>query len=93
MKDSFDLAVVGSGIIGLAHALAAARRGLRVVVIDRDQKANGASMRNFGLVVVTGEEPGPSRRLAERSREIWLELAQEARLDILHRGKLIAAQR
>lgn len=93
MTDSFDLAVVGSGIIGLAHALAAARRGLRVVVIDRDQKANGASIRNFGLVVVTGQEPGPSRRLAERSRAIWLELAQEARLEILHRGKLIAAQR
>lgn len=93
MTDGFDLAVVGSGIIGLAHALAAARRGLRVVVIDRDQKANGASIRNFGLVVVTGQEPGPSRRLAERSREIWLEMAEEARLDILQRGKLIAAQR
>ncbi|RWM12435.1 MAG: TIGR03364 family FAD-dependent oxidoreductase [Mesorhizobium sp.] len=93
MKDSFDLAVVGSGIIGLAHALAAARRGLRVVVIDRDQKANGASIRNFGLVVVTGQEPGLSRRLAERSREIWLELANEAGIEILHRGKLIAAQR
>ncbi|MGX8013003.1 TIGR03364 family FAD-dependent oxidoreductase [Mesorhizobium sp. ORM8.1] len=93
MTDTYDLAVVGSGIIGLAHALAAARRGLRVVVIDRDQKANGASIRNFGLVVVTGQEPGPPRRLAERSREIWLELANEARLEILHRGKLIAAQR
>ncbi|MDX8441321.1 TIGR03364 family FAD-dependent oxidoreductase [Mesorhizobium australafricanum] len=93
MKDSFDLAVVGSGIIGLAHALAAARRGMRVVVIDRDQKANGASIRNFGLVVVTGQEPGPSRRLAERSRKIWLELANEAGIEILHRGKLIAAQR
>lgn len=93
MTDTYDLAVAGSGIIGLAHALAAARRGLRVVVIDRDQKANGASIRNFGLVVVTGQEQGPSRCLAERSREIWLELANEARLEILHRGKLIAAQR
>ncbi|MBZ9848324.1 TIGR03364 family FAD-dependent oxidoreductase [Mesorhizobium sp. CA14] len=93
MTNSFDLVVVGSGIIGLAHALAAARRGLRVVVVDRDQKANGASIRNFGLVVVTGQEPGPSRRLAERSREIWLQLANEAGIEILHRGKLIAAQR
>ncbi|TPI44225.1 TIGR03364 family FAD-dependent oxidoreductase [Mesorhizobium sp. B3-1-6] len=93
VKDSFDLAVVGSGILGLAHALAAARRGLRVIVIDRDQKANGASIRNFGLVVVTGQESGPSRRLAERSREIWLELSNEAGIEILHRGKLIVAQR
>ncbi|MDX8523594.1 TIGR03364 family FAD-dependent oxidoreductase [Mesorhizobium sp. MSK_1335] len=93
MTDTYDLAVVGSGIIGLAHALAAARLGLRVVVIDRDRQANGASIRNFGLVVVTGQEPGSSRRLAERSRKIWLELANEAGLEILHRGKLIAAQR
>jgi len=93
VADSFDLAVVGSGIIGLAHALAAARRGLRVVVVDRDQKANGASIRNFGLVVVTGQEPGPSRRQAERTRKIWLELANEAGIEILHRGELIVAQR
>lgn len=89
----YDLAVVGAGIIGLAHALAAARRGLRVVVIDRDRQANGASIRNFGLVVVTGQAPGISRRRAERTREIWLDLAAEADLDILHTGKLVAARR
>ena len=44
------------GNVGLAHALAAARRGLRVVVIDRDAQANGASVRNFGFVTVTGQE-------------------------------------
>ena len=41
---SFDLAVVGSGICGLAHALAAVRRGLRVVVIERDAQANGVHL-------------------------------------------------
>ena len=51
----FDLAVVGAGIVGLAHALAAARAGQRVVVIDRDAQANGASIRNFGYITVTGQ--------------------------------------
>jgi len=37
----YDLAIVGAGICGLAHALAAARHGKRVVVIDRDAQANG----------------------------------------------------
>ncbi len=73
----YDLAVVGAGIVGLAHALAAARRGLSVVVIDRDAQANGASIRNFGLVVVSGQEPGISRARAEKSRAIWLDLADE----------------
>lgn len=90
---TYDLAVVGAGIIGLAHALAAAERGLRTVVVDRDAQANGASIRNFGLVVVTGQSDGASRRRAERTRATWLKLAGEAELDILHRGKLVAAQR
>ena len=36
---SFDVAVVGAGICGLAHALAAARLGKSVVVVDRDAHA------------------------------------------------------
>ena len=57
-SNSYDLAVVGSGICGLAHALAAARRGKRVIVLDRDAQANGASIRNFGFITVTGQEAG-----------------------------------
>ena len=47
----FDLAVVGAGIVGLATALAGARRGLRTVVVDRDPRASGASVRNFGMTL------------------------------------------
>jgi FAD dependent oxidoreductase TIGR03364 len=90
---TFDLAVVGAGFIGLAHALAAAKRGLRVVVLDRDAQANGASIRNFGLVVVTGQEPGASLRHAQRSREIWLDVAPQAGISVLQQGMLVAAQR
>ena len=71
----FDLAIIGAGILGLAHAVAASRLGLRVVVIERDAQVNGASIRNFGLVVVSGEERGPVWRRAMRSRDVWLELA------------------
>ena len=39
-SESFDIAIVGAGIVGLAHALAAVRLGLRVIVIDRDAQAN-----------------------------------------------------
>ncbi|MBI1384663.1 MAG: TIGR03364 family FAD-dependent oxidoreductase [Rhizobiales bacterium] len=89
----FDLAVVGAGIVGLGHALAAARRGLDVLVVDRDAQANGASIRNFGLVVVTGQRQGEDRRRAERSRDIWLEIAGPAGIAIEHRGLLVAARR
>lgn len=93
MRESFDLAIVGAGILGLAHALAATRLGLRVVVIDRDAQANGASIRNFGFVVVSGEEPGAVWRRSMRSRDVWLEVCGPAGIDIVHRGTTIAARR
>ncbi|NBQ62165.1 MAG: FAD-dependent oxidoreductase, partial [Proteobacteria bacterium] len=69
--DIFDLAVVGAGIVGLAHALVAARRGWRVVVIDRDDRCVGASIRNFGFITVSGQGAGDTWRRAMRSRDVW----------------------
>ena len=77
-QQEFDLAIVGAGIVGLAHALAAVRRGLSVVVIDRDAQANGASVRNFGFITVSGQERGQVWRRAMRSRDIWREVAGPA---------------
>ncbi len=89
----FDLAVVGAGILGLAHALAAARRGKRVVVVDRDAQANGASIRNFGLVVAAGQEQGATWSRARRSQEIWSEVAPLAGIRIEQRGLAVVARR
>jgi len=88
----FDLAVVGGGIVGLAHALAAARAGKRVAVIERDVRANGASIRNFGFVTVTGQERGDSWRLARRTRDIWAEIAPKAGIAIEQRGLMLMAR-
>jgi len=89
---SFDLAVVGAGIAGLAHALAAARRRLRVVVLDREARANGASVRSFGFVTVTGQRSGDCWRRARRSRDVWAEIAPLAGIEVLQRGSIVAAR-
>lgn len=90
---SYDLAIVGAGIVGLAHALAARKKGLSVIVIDRDAAANGASIRNFGFVTVTGQERGQCWQRAMRSRDIWADVAPQAGIQIEHRGLVVAAQR
>jgi FAD dependent oxidoreductase TIGR03364 len=90
---SFDLAVVGAGIVGLAHALAAMRRGLSVVVIEREARPIGASIRNFGFVTVTGQRRGDTWRRAKRAAEVWAEVAPQADIAIEHRGLLMLAQR
>jgi D-hydroxyproline dehydrogenase subunit beta len=92
-SQSYDLAVVGAGICGLAHALAAARRGKRVIVVDRDAQANGASIRNFGFVTVTGQQAGTCWRRAKRSLDVWIEVAGAAKIPIVQRGLLMIARR
>jgi FAD dependent oxidoreductase TIGR03364 len=86
---TYDLAVVGGGILGLAHAIAAARLGKRVIVIERDAAANGASIRNFGFITITGQARGDTWRRARRSRDIWEAIAPEAGIDITQRGLLV----
>src|SRR5580698_3740688 len=93
VTEEFDLAVVGAGIVGLATALAGVRRGLRVVVIDRDAQANGASVRNFGFITVTGQERGAMWRRARRSSEVWREIAAAAEIPIGHSGLWMTVRR
>lgn len=88
----FDLAVVGGGIIGLAHAWAAVRSGKRVALIERDVRANGASIRNFGFITVTGQERGDSWSLARRTRDVWAELAPAAGIPVEQRGLMLTAR-
>jgi FAD dependent oxidoreductase TIGR03364 len=88
-----DVAVVGAGILGLAHALAAARLGKSVAVIDRDAQANGASIRNFGFVTVTGQQAGDTWRRAARSRDVWLEAAPQAGIAVEQSGLLLLMRR
>jgi D-hydroxyproline dehydrogenase subunit beta len=93
VSGSFDVAIVGAGIVGLAHALAAARLGKRVIVIDRDAHAVGASIRNFGFITVTGQQAGNCWQRAMRSRDIWAEIAPKAGIAIAHEGLCVVARR
>lgn len=92
-SNPFDIAIVGAGIVGLAHAWMAARKGWRVVVLEKDRFCQGASVRNFGFVTITGQRAGDTWRRARASRDFWLEIAQSAHIDICHRGLLVVGQR
>jgi FAD dependent oxidoreductase TIGR03364 len=88
MENRADVAIVGAGIMGLAHAYVAARRGRRVVVFERSPRASGASVRNFGMVWPVGQPHGVLHQLALRSRSIWLEVLQQTRLPFQPEGSL-----
>lgn len=73
---SFDLVVVGGGIVGLAHAYLAARDGRRVALLERSVAPVGASVRNFGMFWPIGMAPGRDLGRAMFGRGVWLEIAE-----------------
>ena len=93
MTPRYDDAVVGAGILGLAHAYHLARRGRRVVLFERDGRARGASVRNFGMLWPIGQAAGPARALADRSLGIWLEVLRAGDLWHDRAGSLHLAYR
>jgi len=89
--DPVDLVVVGAGIVGLAHAVEAIDRGMSVTVVDRDERAVGASIRNFGHGCLTAQA-GEARAFGERARRSWLRMAREAGFWAAESGTLVVAR-
>src|ERR1700731_358082 len=88
MERKAEVAIVGGGILGLAHAYAAAKRGRKVVLFERSPRAAGASVRNFGMIWPIGQPHGEMHHIALRSREIWAEVLHEAQLPHFLTGSL-----
>ena len=63
--------VVGGGVVGTMHAREALRLGYAVVHVEADAAPRRASVRNFGLVWISGRAAGDELLLALRAREIW----------------------
>jgi D-hydroxyproline dehydrogenase subunit beta len=83
-----DVAIVGAGILGLAHAYFGAKRGQKVVVFERTPRAQGASVRNFGMIWPIGQRAGIVQQTAMRSRQLWQEILDASRIPYRPTGSL-----
>jgi FAD dependent oxidoreductase TIGR03364 len=87
METSWDLIVVGAGILGSAHAYFAAERGWRVLLLERGEWPAEASVRNFGTLMA-GSLVGEWRRRGVESITWYQELARRAGIDFRPCGSL-----
>ena len=78
IAESGRVVIVGGGILGTMHAVIARRRGLTVTHLEREPEGRGASVRNFGLIWVSGRRAGAELALAVRARELWATIAADA---------------
>jgi D-hydroxyproline dehydrogenase subunit beta len=82
MSDAtYDVAIVGAGIVGAACADEFARRGLRVVVVDRDTVGSGATAAGMGHIVVMDDSEAQFA-LTRYSQHLWQELRRELPDDV-----------
>jgi FAD dependent oxidoreductase TIGR03364 len=87
MQPSWDLIVIGAGILGTSHAYFAARRGWRVLLIERGDWPGEASVRNFGTLMA-GSLTGEWRRRGLESIAFYRDLAPQAGFDFFPSGSL-----
>jgi len=81
--------VVGAGIVGLATARALALKNYEVKLFERNHRAIGASIRNFGMIWPIGQPD--NELLYERalmSASIWKEICNEAKIWYEETGSL-----
>lgn len=74
---SYELIIVGAGIVGAACADECARRGMRVLIVDLDVVGGGATAAGMGHIVVMDDSEAQFA-LTRYSQQLW----QEVRPDL-----------
>ena len=80
-SESYDVAIVGAGIVGAACADECVRRGLRVVVIDQDAVGSGATAAGMGHIVVM-DDSDAQFALTRYSQRLWQQLRADLPDDV-----------
>jgi glycine/D-amino acid oxidase-like deaminating enzyme len=81
MERDADVVVVGAGIVGCAAAYFLARRGARVVVVERGGVPGEQSRKNWGFVRQQGRDPLEMPLVLEANR-MWRGLERELGADL-----------
>jgi glycine/D-amino acid oxidase-like deaminating enzyme len=76
LNPTFDIIIVGAGVVGAACAAECARAGLKVLVLDRGPVGGGTTGAGMGHLVVMDDSEAQFV-LTRYSRELWNNLAPD----------------
>ena len=86
----YDLIIVGAGILGTAHAYHAANKGLKVLILEKDNFPVGSTVRNFGQVVPSGMA-GHWFDYGVKSLEIYQQIQENFDISVQKKGTVYIA--
>jgi len=75
-ETTYDVAIVGAGIVGAACAAECARAGMRVAIVEEQMVGGGATAAGMGHIVVM-DDSEPQFALTRYSQQLWAEIAEE----------------
>ena len=77
-----DVVIIGSGAIGNSTAFYLSKEGLKVVVLDREQIANSASVRNGAMNKLTRRGVGELPIGVYGAHEVWPKVSEVTGIDM-----------
>ena len=96
---SWDVIIIGAGIIGLSLAIALRKLGLRVLIVERGEPGREASHAAAGMLASSGSEIPPALRiLADASARLYPQFAHEledesgVQVDLRDQGTILISE-
>ncbi|WP_044896005.1 NAD(P)/FAD-dependent oxidoreductase [Bacillus alveayuensis] len=77
LKKTFEIIIVGGGIIGSAIAYYVSKSGLSVAVLEKNELASGTSSRCDGNILAIDKDPGFDSQMSLASQKLVDELSKE----------------
>jgi len=87
----YDVIIVGAGALGSFHAYHACKKGLKVLLLEKDSQPQEATVRNFGQVVPSGMSRGKWQQYGRRSLEIYKSLQSKFDISVRQHGSVYIA--
>lgn len=83
--NKYNLIIIGGGALGTFHAYHALKRGLSVLMIEKDNTPSSATVRNFGQVVPSGQEE-KWWEYGKTGMEIYKEIQAKTNISVRENG-------